>query len=197
MQSKDRSWERNESCFNRIPSSLWSKVNSSSQGARLGPRCFAHHRVLNRSCSTQPWAEGVHPTELGRGAFNSATWRPEANSSWPCWPCQGLSPDPDSKDGERNVQLSWASGQSAIGLSSKDVHYCPPLDGDRIPAFNYLWASCRWERKKILGNCVMLVAWCEELTHWKRPWCWERLKAGEEGDDRGWDGWMASPTRWT
>ena len=32
---------------------------------------------------------------------------------------------------------------------------------------------------------------------WKRPWCWERLKAGGEGDDRGWDGWMASPTRWT
>ena len=41
------------------------------------------------------------------------------------------------------------------------------------------------------------LAWCEELTHWKRPWCWERLKAGGEGDDRGWDGWMASPTRWT
>ena len=35
------------------------------------------------------------------------------------------------------------------------------------------------------------------LTHWKRPWCWERLKAGGEGDDRGWDGWMASPTHWT
>ena len=39
--------------------------------------------------------------------------------------------------------------------------------------------------------------WCEELTHWKRPWCWERLRAGGEGDDRGWDGWMASPTQWT
>ena len=39
--------------------------------------------------------------------------------------------------------------------------------------------------------------WCEELTHWKRPWCWERLKAGGEGDGRGWDGWMASPTWWT
>ena len=37
----------------------------------------------------------------------------------------------------------------------------------------------------------------EELTHLKRPWCWERLKAGGEGDDRGWDGWMASLTRWT
>ena len=31
----------------------------------------------------------------------------------------------------------------------------------------------------------------------QRPWCWERLKAGEEGDDRGWDGWMASLTQWT
>ena len=38
---------------------------------------------------------------------------------------------------------------------------------------------------------------CEELTHWKRPWCWEGLGAGGEGDNRGWDGWMASPTRWT
>ena len=36
-----------------------------------------------------------------------------------------------------------------------------------------------------------------ELTHWKRPWCWERLRAGGEGDDRGWDSWMASPTQWT
>ena len=36
----------------------------------------------------------------------------------------------------------------------------------------------------------------EELTHWKRLWCWEGLRAGE-GYDRGWDGWMASPTRWT
>ena len=38
---------------------------------------------------------------------------------------------------------------------------------------------------------------CEEHTHWKRPWCWERLKAGGEGGDRGWDGWRASPTQWT
>ena len=42
-----------------------------------------------------------------------------------------------------------------------------------------------------------LATWCEELTHWKRPWCWGRLKAGE-GEDRGWwDGWIASPVRWT
>ena len=44
---------------------------------------------------------------------------------------------------------------------------------------------------------ILLATWCGELTHWKRPWCWERWKAGGEGGDRGWDGWMASPTRWT
>ena len=42
-----------------------------------------------------------------------------------------------------------------------------------------------------------LATWYEEPTHWERPWCWERLKAGGEGDDRGWDGWMASLTQWT
>jgi len=41
-----------------------------------------------------------------------------------------------------------------------------------------------------------LATWYEELIDWKRPWCWEKLKAGEE-DNRGWDGWMASPIRWT
>ena len=42
-----------------------------------------------------------------------------------------------------------------------------------------------------------LATWCKKQTHWKRPWCWERLKAGGEGDDRGWHGWIASLTRWT
>ena len=48
-----------------------------------------------------------------------------------------------------------------------------------------------------IGISNTLATWCEELTHWKRPWCWERAKAGREGDDGGWDGWMASPTQWT
>ena len=42
-----------------------------------------------------------------------------------------------------------------------------------------------------------LATWCEDLTYLKRPWCWERLKAGGEGDNRGWDGWMASSTQYT
>ena len=42
-----------------------------------------------------------------------------------------------------------------------------------------------------------LATWYEVLIHCKRPWCWERLKAGGEGNHRGWDGWIASPTQWT
>ena len=42
-----------------------------------------------------------------------------------------------------------------------------------------------------------VAIWWEELTHWRRSWCWERLRAGEEGGGRGWDGWMASPIQWT
>ena len=45
-------------------------------------------------------------------------------------------------------------------------------------------------------NSNTLATWCK-VTHLKRPWCWERLKVGGEGDDRGWDGWMTLPTQWT
>ena len=54
------------------------------------------------------------------------------------------------------------------------------------------WRDWCWSR-----NSNTWATSCEKLTHWKRPWCWEGLGAGGEGDDRGWDGWMASPTPWT
>ena len=46
-------------------------------------------------------------------------------------------------------------------------------------------------------NSNTLATSCKELPHWKRPWCWGELGTGGEGDDRGWDGWMASLIRWT
>ena len=54
-----------------------------------------------------------------------------------------------------------------------------------------------WKDRCWSWNSNTLATSCEELTHWKRPWCWEGLGAGGEGDDRGWDGWMTSPTRST
>ena len=63
-----------------------------------------------------------------------------------------------------------------------------------IPLFIHtssIYVLLRWS-----WNANTLATSGEELTHWKRPWCWEGLEAGGEGDDRGWDGWMASRTRW-
>ena len=54
-----------------------------------------------------------------------------------------------------------------------------------------------WKDWCLRWNSNTLATWCEELTHWKRPWRWERLRAGGEEDDRGWDSWMASSTGWT
>ena len=61
----------------------------------------------------------------------------------------------------------------------------------RKSVLNIHWKDWCWS-----WNTNILATWSEELTHLKRPWCWEQLKAGGEGEDRGWDGWMASVTQW-
>ena len=73
------------------------------------------------------------------------------------------------------------------------------------------WTSKRSNQSSLKGNqswifigstdveAETLILWppdAKKLTHLKRPWSWERLKVGGEGDDRGWDGWMTSPTQW-
>ena len=79
----------------------------------------------------------------------------------------------------RLLRVSWTarrSNQSILKEISLNIH----------------WKDWCWS-----WNANTLAIWCEELTPWKIPWCWERLRAGGEGDDRGWDGWMASLTQWT
>ena len=68
----------------------------------------------------------------------------------------------------------------------------PTSPSGRRSVLGVHWKDWCWS-----WNSNTLATSCEELTHWTRPWCWEGLGAGGEGDDRGWDGWMASPTRWT
>ena len=65
-----------------------------------------------------------------------------------------------------------------------------PSSGKSV--LNIYWKDWCWS-----WNPNILTTGCEELTHWKRPWCWERLRVWGEGDDRGWDGWMTSLTQWT
>ena len=78
---------------------------------------------------------------------------------------------------------SWES----LGLQGDPTS--PPW---RKSVLNVHWKEWCWS-----WNSNTLATGREELTHWKRPWCWERLKVGGEGDNRGWDGWMASLTQRT
>ena len=62
------------------------------------------------------------------------------------------------------------------------------------------WRSAlgvHWKDSCWAWNSNTLVTSCKGLTHWKRPWCWEGLGPRGEGDNIGWDGWMALPTWWT
>ena len=74
-----------------------------------------------------------------------------------------------------------------------------PLNGKEIkpvnPKGNQSWILIGRTDAKA-GTSILWPSDVKKLTHWKRTWCWERLKAGE-GDDRGRDGWMASLTQWT
>ena len=68
----------------------------------------------------------------------------------------------------------------------------PTSPSQRTSVLGVHWKDWRWS-----WNSNNLASSHEELNHWKRPWCWEGLGAGGEGDNRGWDSWIASPTRWT
>ena len=81
----------------------------------------------------------------------------------------------------------WEDSWESLGMQGD-----PTSQSWRKSVLNIYWKDWFWS-----WNSNILATWCKDLTHLKRPWCWERLRAGGEGDDRGQDGWMASPTQWT
>ena len=74
-------------------------------------------------------------------------------------------------------------------LDSKEIK---PVHSKRNKTLNIHWKDSCWS-----WSANTLATWCKKLTHWKRPWCWERLRARGEGGNREWDGWMASLTQWS
>ena len=77
--------------------------------------------------------------------------------------------------------------QESLGLQGD-----PTSPSYRKSVLNIHWKDWCWS-----WNSNTFTTWYKELTYLKRPSCWERLKVGGEGNNRGWDGWMASPTQWT
>ena len=93
---------------------------------------------------------------------------------------------------EEFMLLNCGAGEDS--QESLGLQWCQTSQSSRESTLNIHWKDWCWT-----WNSNTLATWWEELTHLKRPCCccWERLKAGGEGDDRGWDGWMASLTQWT
>ena len=80
---------------------------------------------------------------------------------------------------KRLLRVPWTAGRSNQSIL-------------KVVSPKYSFESFSWG-----WNSNSVATWCKRLTRLKRPWCWERLKVGGEGDDRGWDGWMALLTQWT
>ena len=100
---------------------------------------------------------------------------------------------------ELDHKESWAPKNWCFLTVILEKTLASPLDFKEIQLVHrkgdQSWVFIR--RKRCWGwNSNTLATSCKELTHLKRPLCWERLRA-VEGDDRGWDGWMASSTQWT
>ena len=86
----------------------------------------------------------------------------------------------------------WTAMLEKTLESPLDCKESQPVHPKEKSVLNIHWKDWCWS-----WSSNTLTTWCKELTHWKRLWFWDRLRAGEEGDDRGWDGWMASSTQWT
>ena len=100
---------------------------------------------------------------------------------------------------ELNYKESWAQNNWYFWTVVLGKTLESPLDCKETTQsiLKEISPGCSWKDWCWSWNSSTFATWCEELTHWKRPWCWERLKVGGKGDDRGWDGWMTSQTQWT
>ena len=100
---------------------------------------------------------------------------------------------------DQNLKPYWALKNWCFWTVVLEKTLESPLDSEEIqpvhPKGDQSWVF--FGRTDAEADSNTLATSCEELIHLKRPWCWERLKAGGKRDDREWDGWMASLTQWT
>ena len=129
------------------------------------------------------------------------------------WGFSGIEPSPTLWPLWSTLELSWWLWVCHIICSCviTNIYRVSRCSGSLIHHLGLIWFYSVYVMS--LGYVILLKivpcplpscfknttpnTWCKKLTPLKRPWCWERLKAGGEEDDRGWDGWMASPTQWT
>ena len=166
--------------------------------ARADPGQPRGLRSLSRTPAS-PERQPQHP-------YCRGSWLSQASSGFPdLGPCCAV---PSRFSPVRFFAILWTVAHQAplpTGCSRKDywsgLPFPPPGDCPNPGIKPASQVSCTGRQDfyhyRHLEKLQSLATGCEDLTHWKRAWCWERLKAGKEGDNRGWDGWRASLTRWT
>ena len=102
---------------------------------------------------------------------------------------------------ELDCEESWAPMNWCFWTVVLEKTLERPLDCKEIkpvnPKGNQSWIFIRRTDAEAEAPVLWLPDVKSWLIHWRRPWCWGRLRAREEGGDRGWDGWMESLTQWT
>ena len=116
-----------------------------------------------------PW-NTVQPVASGKERVRELNWGPVKKAK--CWRIDAF----ELWCWRRLLRAPWTGRRSNQSIL-KEISY---------------WKDWCWS-----WNSIALATWCEELTHLKRHCCWERLRAGGEGANRGWDIWLASLTQWT
>ena len=146
----------------------WSKVKSLSRVWLFDPMDCS---LLSSSTHGIFQARGL---EWGAIAFSMCVWELDYKESW--------------------APKNWCFWTVVLEKTLES-----PLDFKEIkpiyPKGNQSWIFIGRTMLELKLQYFGYLMW--ELIHWKRPWCCKRLKVGGEGDNRGWDGWMASPTQWT
>ena len=174
-ERQTRSWDKHrtspllsQKCGLHL-SGYWARGGEDICKRRLG------HRVKGRS-------KGFKSGNEDESKVKHRTWLPPlAPYAWGCHQLEAV------REGS-SVSVWGGRGYEAMS---------PTADMRSSAAATVHHLNAHWKDWCQNWNTDTSATWCKELTPLKKPWCWERLKAGGEGDDRGWDGWMASPTRWT
>ena len=148
----------------------------------------------------QPW---LLTGRIDAKAETPILWPPDAKN-WIIW--KDLDSGKDWRQEEKGMtedemvgwhhqlnryEFGWTpgAGDGQGGLACYSPWGWQRVGQDRSTELNFPLYVCLYP--------ILHIHWCEELIHWKRLWCWERLEAGGDGYDRGWDGWMASLIQWT
>ena len=172
----EKQWKQRQTLFCWVPKSLWMVT----AGIKLKDACSLEEKQWQKQWPRQHIKKQRHYFAY-KGLYSQSNGF--SSSHIRMW-------ELDNKKG-------WALTNWCLRTVVLEKTLESPLDSKEIKPVSSKGNNPEYSLKGQRRNPNNLATWCEEPTPRKRPWWWERLKAGGEGDDRGLDGWIASTAQWT